>query len=151
MEHSASVLADSIARIHSYVVPRESVVPYKRVPTKKGVGTGFFVPGGQTGRFPLLVTCAHVVKDAHRIGVVLPTTSGEELPARAKLIVPDYDLAIIQIEAPMDAKSKVRTLPVGDSDALQPGEHLFAIGFPLGQEGFKITDGVFSGQEGNNL
>lgn len=142
-------LADSIVRIHAYISPFSMIEPYQRTPAKKGVGTGFFLPSPRTN---MVLTCAHVVEQAHRVAVVLPTSSGGEIAARVKLIVPDYDLAIIQINID-DDKIETRPIPlvIGDSDALRPGAHLFAIGFPLGQAGFKVTDGVFSGHEGDKL
>ena len=149
----AVTVADSIVRIHAYRSPKSAINPYKRGESKKSVGSGFFLPP-RSGEPFAVVTCAHVVQEAHRVTLILPTVSSEEVTATVAMIVPKYDLAVVVSDLKeLDSKSKaaIRGVRLGDSDTLEPGTHLYAIGFPLGQRGIKVTDGVFSGQEGTNL
>ena len=56
---------------------------------------------------------------------------------------PEYDLAVLAIDAPRD---RLRPIPIGTSTELQVGQKAFAIGFPFGLES-TLTTGVVSGLE----
>lgn len=111
-----------------------------RTPT--GLGSGFFIhPDG------LLVTNDHVIAGEHEISVTVfrPTDRGLERRTFQKVRLlatsPDFDLALLQIE---DAEGeRFRALPIGDSDRLQAGERVFAIGSPLGLER-TVSEGILS-------
>ena len=62
---------------------------------------------------------------------------------RARLVgyEPDYDLAVVRIDAPAE---RLRPLPVGTSDDLLVGQKVFAIGNPFGLDQ-TLTTGVISG------
>ena len=85
-----------------------------------------------------IVTNEHVVSGATELSVI--TNTGEEYSA--KLIGADNksDLAIIKIEA-----SGLIPATLGNSQELEVGELVVAIGNPLGQELFgTVTDGIIS-------
>lgn len=101
----------------------------------KGTGTGFVV---QADGF--LITCQHVVDDAADIEVAI---GGKKYPAKIVLEDIEHDLALIRIEA-----SGLSTLPLADSDAVQVGEEVRAIGFPFASllgDNVKATRGTISG------
>jgi len=138
-----------IARIHAYGQPRSFSKPYRTTDRSKGVGTGAFIdPPVPVDGFIFVLTCAHVVDGADSLTVILPLLGQEELPASTLCFIPQdvYDLAIVAIEDPRgEYRVQTRRLPLGDSDTLKPGEQLTAYGFPLGQTGLKVSDGVYSG------
>jgi len=140
-----------IARIHAYGSPRSFSKPYRRLERSKSIGTGVFVdpPADiKAAGFIFALTCAHVVDGAESLTVILPLVGQEELPAFTLCFIPrdTYDLAVVAIADPTGRyrKQTVR-LGLGNSDKLVQGERLIAYGFPLGQTGLKVSDGVYSG------
>ncbi|NET39746.1 MAG: PDZ domain-containing protein [Cyanothece sp. SIO1E1] len=98
---------------------------------QRGVGSGFIVSAD--GR---IVTNAHVVEGADRVRVTLKdgrSFEGEVLGAD-----PLTDVAVIQIES-----SNLPTVPLSDSDQIQPGQWAIAIGNPLGLDN-TVTAGIIS-------
>jgi serine protease Do len=88
---------------------------------KQGLGSGFIIsPDGE------IVTNGHVVAGAERIRVRLAT--GEELDAKVVGRDDKTDVALLRVKAPR----ALPTLPLGDSDALQVGDWVLAIGNPFG-------------------
>lgn len=117
---------------------RPSVVKIRtRTADGSGVGTGIIIDEG------LIVTNHHVVDgDANpTIGLA----DGREVRGRVLGTDKDIDLAVIKVD--------LTGLPVatwGDSNALQTGERLVAIGYALGASAFTtgeptVTSGIFSG------
>ncbi|MSQ12710.1 MAG: PDZ domain-containing protein [Dehalococcoidia bacterium] len=107
-----------------------------RPATQTAIGTGSIVDG--QGR---ILTNNHVVEGARKITVALD--DGRTFTARLIGADPLSDLAVIKIDA--DNLTPVR---LGDSDALQVGEDVVAIGFALDLEGgASVTKGVVSALE----
>ncbi|MFQ5894025.1 MAG: Do family serine endopeptidase, partial [Nitrospinota bacterium] len=84
-----------------------------------------------------IITNNHVVERASEIKVKLH--DGDEYDAKVIGTDPKTDLALIKIEA----DQALPTLTLGDSDALQVGEWVVAIGNPFGLE-HTVTVGVVS-------
>ena len=84
-----------------------------------------------------VITNAHVVSGADRIQVEL--FNGESYDA--ELIGEDtsFDIAVLKIEA-----QDLQPVSVGDSDELKVGEEVVAIGNPLGELTFTMTNGILS-------
>jgi 2-alkenal reductase len=97
-------------------------------------GTGFVFD--DQGR---VVTNQHVVEDA--TGIEVDFSFGLKLRGRVLGVDPDSDLAVIQLEGPLD---QVRPLPLADSDSVRVGQHVVAIGNPFGLAG-TMTVGIISG------
>jgi serine protease Do len=86
----------------------------------------------------LIVSNAHVIKDAQEIVVV--TNDGQEYQAQNVLVDERTDLAVLKID------TEGRKLPVirlGDSDRLEVGDIVLAIGNPFGV-GQTVTSGIVS-------
>ncbi|MHB8790723.1 MAG: S1C family serine protease [Desulfobulbaceae bacterium] len=98
-------------------------------------GTGSGMIWDQQGR---IVTNYHVISDASRIEVTLAdhsTWKGVLVGA-----APDRDLAVLQIAAPA---AKLAPITIGESDTLQVGQKVFAIGNPFGLDQ-SLTTGIVS-------
>jgi V8-like Glu-specific endopeptidase len=97
-----------------------------------GLGSGFIIsPDGK------IVTNYHVIKDAQKALVKL--TNGAFFPVESVLVSDSVeDLAVIKV-----AGRNLPTLKIADSDAVQVGERVVAIGSPLGLES-TVSDGIVS-------
>ena len=84
-----------------------------------------------------ILTNYHVVKNAETVTVTL--YSGEELEARYIGGEEDYDIAVIKVEA-----EDLQPVTLGDSAALNVGDHVLAIGNPLGELTFSMSGGMIS-------
>lgn len=98
---------------------------------RKSLGSGFVIR-----KDGYILTNAHVVKDADEIMVRL--NDRRELPA--KLVGSDArtDVALLKVDA-----DDLPTLKIGDSDDLQVGEWVAAIGSPFGFD-HSVTAGIVS-------
>ena len=86
-----------------------------------------------------IVTNHHVVADADEGTVVVQFYSGEEYPAAIVGTDSMNDIALLKIEA-----KGLQTVTVGDSDEVEVGETVEAIGNPLGDLTFTMTAGYIS-------
>ena len=83
-----------------------------------------------------VITNAHVVKDAQEILVTL--RDNRRLPAKMVGADPGTDIAVLKVEP-----TRLTELKFGDSDALQVGDFVVAIGNPFGI-GQTATSGIVS-------
>ncbi len=95
-------------------------------------GSGFII--SEDG---YIVTNNHVVEDAVTLTVIM--TSGEEYDATIIGADEESDVALIKIDA-----EGLPTVSVGDSDSIQVGEQVCAIGNPLGELTNTLTVGYIS-------
>jgi serine protease Do len=99
----------------------------------RSLGSGFIIdPKGY------VVTNNHVVEGADKIKVIL--VGGKEYKATVKGRDPKTDLALIQIVKP---PADLPFLKMGDSDAIQVGDWVLAVGNPFGL-GHTVTQGIIS-------
>ena len=101
---------------------------------RQSLGSGFIASADG-----YVVTNFHVVRGASEIVVRLADHS--EHKARLVGSDPKTDIALLKIEA-----KNLATLPFGDSDRLQVGEPVMAIGNPFGLEQ-TVTTGIVSAKE----
>lgn len=109
-------------------------------PQAQGVGTGFIID--EEG---YIVTNWHVVDGSDTFIVILK--DGTQVDAELIGIDAQNDLAVVKITP--DAVPAV--VSFGDSEALQPGESVLAIGSPLGAFSNTVTGGIVSGVGRNQL
>src|SRR5438034_1782202 len=89
-----------------------------------------------------IITNYHCIENVQKLGVSLG--GGKKYAARVVGGDPDTDLAVIRLsEAPKEALTIV---PMGDSDRLNVGQKVLAIGNPFGLDR-TLTTGVISGLE----
>jgi len=99
---------------------------------EQSLGSGVIVdPSG------LIVTNNHVIGDADEIKVAL--SDGEEFESKVVLRDERVDLAVLKI----DAKRELDFLDLADSDAVETGDLVLAIGNPFGV-GQTVTSGIVS-------
>jgi len=98
------------------------------------VGSGFIVD-----RSGLILTNSHVVFGRQLIDVTLD--DGSTVPAQLIGADPIFDVALLRIPKP--AQGLLNIVDLGDSDRVQVGEEVIAIGNPLGLDQ-SLTRGVIS-------
>jgi Do/DeqQ family serine protease len=85
----------------------------------------------------LVVTNFHVIRDADEVKVAM--SDGREFTSKVLLKDESLDLAILKIDAP----EPFPVVPIGDSDALEVGDLVLAVGNPFGV-GQTTTSGIVS-------
>jgi len=123
----------------------ERLGPFKfRVPQYRQKGTEKRKIGGGTGfivsKDGLILTNKHVVAETSADYTVL-TNDGKKFPAKVLARDPVQDIAILKIES----KNSLPVIKLGDSDNLQEGQTVIAIGNVLGEFRNSVSVGVISG------
>lgn len=132
-ENSISVYQKAtkgVVNITSIVLERDFF--YGFVP-REGAGSGAIID-----REGYILTNNHVIKNAQRIEVTL--ADGSKWPGRLIGTDPDNDLAIVKINAP---SHRLHPIPLGNSNDLQVGQKVLAIGNPFGLNE-TLTTGIIS-------
>ncbi len=119
--------------------PFEFKIPrYRQRGTEKreiGAGTGFII--SEDG---MILTNKHVVLDENAQYTVF-TVDGKKYPAKVLARDPIRDIAILKITS----SKKFKPLKLGDSDKIQIGQTVIAIGNALGEFKNTVSVGVVSG------
>jgi 2-alkenal reductase len=102
-------------------------------PQTAGTGTGFFI-----SKDGYLVTNNHVVEGSEELSVIF--ADGTQVDATLVGTDPLTDLAVIKVDGDIPGY-----VELGDSSALRPGDHVIAIGSPLGAYTNTVTEGIVSG------
>ena len=138
----SSTIIDSVNKVSPAVVSivSKSQVQdfFGQVYTQEGGGSGFIITSDG-----LILTNKHVVSDANASYSVI-MADGKNYDAKIQSTDPVYDLAVIKVDA--------RNLPVvelGDSDQLNVGQWVIAVGNALGKYQNTVTVGVISAKARN--
>ena len=110
---------------------------YGQTTTSAASGSGFVLT--QDG---YIVTNYHVIEDAAEdssVTIEVSFASGDKYTAKLVGGEQDNDVAIIKIDA-----TGLQAVTLGDSDQLVVGEPVYAIGNPLGELTYSLTDGIIS-------
>ena len=105
--------------------------------TSAASGSGFVLT--QDG---YIVTNYHVIEDAAEdssVSIEVSFANGDKYTAKLVGGEQDNDIAVIKIDA-----TGLQPVTLGDSDELVVGETVYAIGNPLGELTYSLTDGIIS-------
>jgi len=100
--------------------------------TRNSLGSGVIVESNG-----IVITNFHVIKNADKIKVVL--SDGREFDSKIILRDERADLAVLQI----NSQEQFPTIPLGDSEDLEVGDLILAVGNPFGV-GQTVTSGIIS-------
>jgi S1-C subfamily serine protease len=122
----------SVAYITTLVYRRD-MFTFNVFEIPQGTGSGFI--WDEAGH---VVTNFHVIYQTENVQVTL----SDQSKWKAKIVgtAPDYDLAVLRIDAP---KEKLRPILIGTSSDLRVGQSVYAIGNPFGLDQ-TLTTGVIS-------
>lgn len=110
---------------------------FGQVTTSAASGSGFVLT--QDG---YIVTNYHVIEDAvndSSVTIEVSFANGDKYTAKLVGGEQDNDVAVIKIDA-----TGLQAVTLGDSDQLVVGESVYAIGNPLGELTYSLTDGIVS-------
>ncbi|OHB67810.1 MAG: hypothetical protein A2V70_11035 [Planctomycetes bacterium RBG_13_63_9] len=107
---------------------------HRRVPQREGLGSGVIID--RTG---VVLTNNHVVEDADTVLVEL--ADGRQFKAVEIKTDSQSDLAVVRIEA----EDPLPVAELGDSDAMEIGDWVIAVGNPFNWEG-TVSAGIVSGK-----
>ncbi|MEY8428750.1 trypsin-like peptidase domain-containing protein [Lachnospiraceae bacterium 46-15] len=114
----------------------------------ESAGSGVIVSQNETEL--LIATNNHVVEGAQELSVCFTVETEEPedavVKAQTKGTDPSHDLAVIAVnlaDIPEEVKSQIKVIPQGDSEALEMGQQVVAIGNALGY-GQSLTVGYIS-------
>lgn len=121
--------------------------PYKTPEYVSAFGSGFFID--EKGH---LITSYHVVAQATGIAIQIPTLGKEQFDVEIVGVCPDKDIALLKLTDQSYQKvvqlfGKIYFLKIGDSDPVVRQEEIVALGYPLGQDVLKSTQGIISGRQ----
>lgn len=130
IQRAPDSIAGIAARVSSSVVSIDA-----QTPSGGDTGSGFFIQSDGT-----ILTNNHVVEGAATSGgsITVNLTNGKSYPAKVVGRDGSYDLAVLKIEV-----SDAPALQLGNSDDIQVGDPVIAIGSPLGLAG-TVTSGIIS-------
>lgn len=104
-----------------------------------GEGSGIIMSEDASGKYTYIITCAHVISDTG-ISISVQLEDGTQYDAEIVGYDVRTDIGVIKIKA-----SGLPAAEFGNSDALQVGEQVYAVGNPGGVEFFgSFTSGVVS-------
>jgi serine protease Do len=133
---------DSTIRVYKQVAPATLFIASAYVTRHQwtngqntGIGSGVLIDSNG-----LILTNTHVVDGAAKITAILH--DGTRLPAEVVGSDPVSDVALLRVTLPKDYRPL--TVKLGNSDRLEVGQRVLAIGHPFGL-GYALTTGVVSG------
>jgi len=110
---------------------------FQELRPREGTGSGIIVDASRG----IIITNLHVIKDAHRIEIIL--SDGRSHAARLVGYDEEYDLAVLQLSEPPQG---LVDLEFADSARLEIGQRVLAIGNPFGLNR-TLTTGIVSSLE----
>lgn len=142
---------DTVVQLFSKISKFNWFVPFRSPEQFVQYGTAFFI--NSEG---YLLTNFHMVDEAVGLQIQIPSVGKEQFDVEIVGIHPGLDLALLRLKESELAKvrhllGEIPFLELGDSDQVYRTQEILALGFPLGQQGLKSTQGIVSGKEKINL
>jgi len=121
--------------------------PYNPPMVSSGSGSGFFINSDGD-----IVTNWHVVNQAQLVQIEIPALGAERLTVEVAGISPERDVALLRLtqyakERIAKVLGDIPFLKFGNSDEVRRGQDVLALGYPLGVQALKSTQGIVSGRE----
>lgn len=133
----AQLYAENVDACVGITVSNVSTNAFGQVSTTASSGSGFVITSDG-----YIVTNYHVIADAASSSAISITVTFDDDTSYDATLVgyeEDNDVAVLKIDA-----TDLEIITLGDSDQLEVGETVYAIGNPLGELTFSLTDGLVS-------
>ena len=140
-------IRDTVVQLFVQISAIDLLEPYKTPQQGTACGSGFFI--NDQG---YLITNAHVISSAKSVWGQIPSLGKRIVDMEVIGISFDRDLALLCVtdesrELITRELGGIPYLPLGDSDLVRRSDEVLAVGYPLGQQCFKSTNGIISGHE----
>jgi len=146
--HAVQQMAkDAVVQIFAERTPFNWLQPFRLSDHKKSFGTGFFI--NVEGEI-YIITNFHVVEQAaYGVKIQVPSQGKEQFDVEVVGVAPKRDIALLQVASKSRAflESRITNIPtlkLGDSDQVRRMDEILLLGYPLGQEKLKSTQGSVS-------
>lgn len=126
-------VSPSVVAVANNALVRRGFFDFQLYEVPQGAGSGFV--WDKQGH---IISNYHVVHQANTLTVTFP--DGARYDAKLIGIAPDYDLAVLKIDAPPE---KLVPVEIGASRALEVGHRVYAIGNPFGLD-TTLSSGIVS-------
>jgi len=152
-------LRNAMVRISTLDKTINILRPYDGATSQESVGSGFIVDFPSVSDGPddiTIITNAHVVKSAKLVRVQLPSLGRKFFDADVPLICFKFDLAVVKLSYSSELSDQLTLLNTTvqrlklQSRFVEMGLRVAALGFPLGSEWLKLSEGVIAGEESVN-
>jgi len=145
--HVQARAKDTVVQVFVQSASFNWLEPYKSPHQSKSYGSGFFID--EKGHF---ISNFHVIDAMVGIKIQIPTLGKERFDVDVVGVCPDRDIALLKLtsesyEKIKKALGKIPFLEFGPSDSVVRTQEILALGYPLGQEKVKSTQGIVSGRE----
>ena len=140
-------IRDTVVQLFVQISAIDLLEPYKSPQQGTACGSGFFI--NDQG---YLITNAHVVNSAKSVWGQIPSLGKRIIDIEVIGISFERDLALLRVtdeskELIAKELGGIPYLQLGDSDLVRRSDEVLAVGYPLGQQAFKSTNGIISGHE----
>lgn len=139
---SVDFMDETVLRIRCQLKEFDWLEPYLDKSVKETIGSGFFI--NDKGN---IITNFHVIENAIKVFVQIPKYGNNTYECDVISIYPHMDIGLLKIKNYKNEKY----FKLGDSDIIKKGNKSFAIGYPLGQNKYKITSGIISGYQDGDI
>ncbi len=126
-------VSPSVVAVANHALVRRGLFTFQLYEVPQGAGSGFV-----WDREGHIISNYHVVHQANTLTVTFP--DGTRYDAKLVGVAPDYDLAVLKIEAPAEKLAPITLTP---SRLLQVGQQVYAIGNPFGLD-TTLSSGIVS-------
>lgn len=138
---------DTVVQIFSHVAVVDLLRPYRSPTEGSAYGSGFFISDQGD-----IITNAHVIDQAKSVWIQIPSLGKRIIDVDIVGMSPDRDIALLRVrpESLAIIKKELGAIPflsLGDSDLVLRSDDVLALGYPLGQQSLKSTNGIISGRE----
>lgn len=142
---------DTVVQIFSHVAVFDLLRPYRSPTEGSAYGSGFFI--NDRGD---IITNAHVIDQAKSVWIQIPSLGKRILDVDVVGMSPDRDVALLRVrpESLAIIKKELGSVPflsLGNSDLVLRSDEVLALGYPLGQQSLKSTNGIISGRENSMI
>jgi serine protease Do len=133
---------------------------YRAPLTVEVSGSGWFIDNAEfsvdTKNEMLIVTNAHVAKNAADINILIPSLGQEPIGVEVVGLCSQRDIAILKVTDPAKllalykaktGKDQITKMRLADSDNMKRGANCMAVGYPLGLKSVKASMGIVSGYQ----
>ena len=134
-------LQNNVIRIIAQNIEINWLQPYKNDDSNSAVGSGFFID-----KEGYILTCSHLVIDSKKLFVEIPFEGREKHEVELVYVCPNFDIALLKTKT-YKPKNFLQLIGNKEMYNINSGENVYAIGFPLGQNNLKISNGVISGRQ----